>query len=77
MMKSKRKRTNLYRRSARASIARVRAILKYDLDEPADLTPFERALLEAERGDGIKVENHEELIDQTKFPGKPESALNT
>lgn len=76
-MKSKTKRQKSYRRLARASIARVNAILQYDLDDPKDLTPFEQALLEVERGIGIKVENHEELIDQTKFPGKPESALNT
>jgi hypothetical protein len=61
-MKFKKKRRESYRRSARASIARVNVILKYDLDEPADLTPFERALLEAERGIGVKVEKHEELM---------------
>ena len=71
MMKSKKQRKSSFRRSARASIARVKAILKYDLDEPKDLTPFERSLLEAERGVGVKVTKHSELIDSTKFPGKP------
>jgi len=63
-MKSKKKRKNSYRLSARASIARVKAILKYDLDAPNDLTPFERALLEAERGVGVKVKSHEELVEK-------------
>lgn len=61
-MKSKTKRQKSYRRLARASIARVNVILKYDLDEPADLTPFERAILEAERGDVVEVKNHEALM---------------
>ena len=76
MMKSKRKRTNSYRRSARASIARVNAILKYDLDEPVDLTPFERALLEAERGDVVKVKRHAELVKtlNTSKSGKKQNA---
>lgn len=62
-MKSKTKRQKSYRRLACASIARVNAILKYDLVEPADMTPFERAMLEAERGDVVEVKNHEELKD--------------
>lgn len=64
-MKSKRKHLKPYRRSARASIARVKAILKYDLDTPNDLTPFEQALLEAERADFVEVKNHEAFIKKT------------
>ncbi|HPB02758.1 MAG TPA: hypothetical protein PLZ67_07370 [Bacteroidales bacterium] len=70
-MKSKKKQQKSYRRLARTSIARVNTILKYDLDEPNDLTPFERALLEAERGDGVEAEKHEDLSDL--LPNDPEN----
>lgn len=67
-MKSKKKQQKSYRRLARTSIARVNVILKYDLDEPADLTPFERALLEAERGVGVKVKSHEKIMKTINTP---------